>query len=355
MGRSKIDFFEIISGFFLLLVLFLILLIAAIGDHKIFLVLIGLFPSILTIMISLVIHEQYTKGSQVLWTLPLLTSGGFFALQYIPGFTLEQLDIPVLAGVTFVISIIYVILVFGVFRNKSTHKEQPKERIIIQQQPATINLEVPQVAQPTIEDIIHSIEDKSKALNFVIGRVYNKYHGGTSEMRDKLRVPAEWYNEFSLIGFGTDHIDYDKLQEIISKFELHLKNFEKKEIDLFKSKVTTLKNLIRDPAGSDKVIDVLDHNDKDPVRSYYEGAVKFCAKIQEQMEHNEVTLVENKYIPKDDDEEEEMKLSSGAADPKDIKKFEDKKDAVPIPAPPGAKQEHSDVVEIRRPKTGNHP
>ncbi len=354
MGRSKIDFFEIISGFFLLLVLFLIVLISAVGDHKIFLVLIGLFPSILTVMISLVIHEQYERGSRILWSLPILTSGIFFAMQFIPGFGLEQLDIPVLAGVTFVISIVYVILVFGVFRNASKPHDEQKKKVIVQEQAPASQSSEPEVS---IEDIIHSIEDKSKALNFVIGRVYNKYHGGTSDMREKLRVPSEWYNEFSLIGFGTDHIDYDKLQEIISKFELHLKNFEKTELELFKTKVTTLKNLIREPAGSDKVIDVLDHNDKDPVRSYYEGAVKFCRKIQEQMDNNEVSLVENKYIPKTDEEEEELLLSNASAEPEEVKKFEDKKEKKKqsIPPPPGAKEESEDVVKVRRPKTGNHP
>lgn len=351
MGRSKIDFFEILSGFFLLLLLFIILLISAIGDHKIFLVLIGFFPSILTVMIALIMYEQHAKGSRVLWIIPLLTSAGFYALQFIPGFGLEKLDIPVLTGVNFVISIVYVIFVFGAFRDATKpHDEQRKKRLPNPPQPHVV--QVPVEAEKSIEEIIHSIEDKSKALNFVVGRVYNKYHGGSSEMRDKLKIPSEWYNEFSLIGFGTDHIDYDKLQEIITKFELHLKNFEKSEIDLFKTKITSLKNLIRDPSGKDKVIDVLDHNDKDPVRSYYEGAVSFCAKIQEQMENNEVSLVENKYIPKDEEEEEELKLSSGAADPKDVKKFESEKKK--LEQQPKEEPEH-DVVEIRRPKTGNHP
>lgn len=344
MKQTKIDFFEILSGFYLLFVLFLIMLIASVGDHKIFLVLFGLFPTILTIMISLIIHEQYAKGTQMLWILPLLTSGGFLALTLIPETILGTLDIPVLSGVNFLISIVYVILVFGTFRNaKKPHDEQKKTIII--EQPVPTSKEPEQ----SIEDIIHSIEDKSKALNFVVGRVYNKYHGGTNEMREKLRIPAEWYNEFSLIGFGTEYIDYDKLKEIISKFELHLKNYEKTEIDLFKSKITTLKNLVRDPTGKEKIIDILDHNDKDPVRSYYEGAVKFCAKINEQMEKNEVSLVENTYIPKTEEEEEELKLSSAAADPKDVKK--EKK----IPPPPGAKKEEHKTVSIKRPKTGSHP
>ncbi|MCA9478524.1 MAG: hypothetical protein KC535_05235, partial [Nanoarchaeota archaeon] len=211
MKYSKIDFFEILSGFYLLFVLFLILVIAAVGDHKIFLVLVGLFPTILTIMVSLMIHEQFSKGTQLLWLLPIITSAGFYSLSLIPDLALGSLDIPVLTGVNFLLSILYVLIVFSVFKNARhhEHRKETKEEKEMQE----VVMPVP---EQTIEEIIHSIEDKSKALNFVVGRVYNKYHGGTTEMREKLRIPAEWYNDFSLIGFGTDHIDYHKLQEIIA-------------------------------------------------------------------------------------------------------------------------------------------
>jgi hypothetical protein len=158
----------------------------------------------------------------------------------------------------------------------------------------------------SLQEYIHSIEDKSKALNFAIGRVYNKFHGGTDELRDKLRIPAEWYNEFSLIGVGTDKIDLEKLNDIITKFELQLKNFEKTEYEVFRDKANSLKNLIRDVKGNDLVIDVLDHNDKDPVLSYYKGALEFCTKIKEEIASKDLKLVENAYIPKDEDEMAEI-------------------------------------------------
>ena len=154
----------------------------------------------------------------------------------------------------------------------------------------------------SLQEYIHSIEDKSKALNFVIGRVYNKYHGGSDKIREKLRIPPDWYNEFSLIGVGTNKISYGKLADLITRFELQLKNFEKTEFEVFKDASDALKNLIRDPKGSDKIIDVLEHNDKDPVKSYYEGALEFCAKVKDEIKNKNLKLVKNEYIPKDEDD-----------------------------------------------------
>jgi preprotein translocase subunit SecA len=143
----------------------------------------------------------------------------------------------------------------------------------------------------------------------------------------------------------------------MEKFKLHLKNFENSEQELFKEKVNILRNLIRDPKGAEKVIDVLDHNDKDPVRSYYEGAVKFCERITQEMKNNNVSLVENTYIPKSEEEEEELKLSAKTSAPKEVKKTNEKtsstKEEEKVIPPPIHKKEESD--ETRKPRHPTHP
>lgn len=290
VAKHKVDFFELLSGIYLLLMILLVLVIASVGDHKIFYVLVGFFPVILTIMISMMIHEQYAKHKGILWLLPILIIIGFYFFGTTTPAFAAQFDVDVLTGINFIFAVIYVLIVFSVFMKDFEKKIEIKEQKIEKQE------------KKSIEEYIHSIEDKSKALNFAIGRVYNKYHGGTDDLRNKLRIPAEWYNEFSLIGVGTNKIDYEKLHDIITKFELQLKNFEKTEFELFKDKSNSLKNLIRDVKGSDKIIDVLDHNDKDPVLSYYKGAVEFCKKIKEEIANHNVKLVKNKYIPKDEEE-----------------------------------------------------
>lgn len=293
--RTKyVDFFEILSGLYLLLMILMVLIISAIGDHKIFYVLVGFLPVILVIMISMMIHEQYAKQKAILWLIPIIIIVAFYFIgSSIPSFT-AQFDIDVLTGINFIFSVVYVLIVFSVFMKDFKKEIIKKEKLAVKEE------------KKSLQEYIHSIEDKSKALNFAIGRVYNKYHGGTNELRDKLRIPAEWYNEFSLIGVGTNKIDYDKLNDIITKFELQLKNFEKTEYEVFKDKSNSLKNLIRDVKGTDIVIDVLDHNDKDPVSSYYKGAVEFCTKIKEEIKNNDLKLIKNKYIPKNEDEMAEI-------------------------------------------------
>ncbi|MBN1176024.1 hypothetical protein JXA48_05260 [Candidatus Woesearchaeota archaeon] len=293
--RKTIDKFEVLSGMFLLVLLGLILVTAGLSGEQVFLVVAGFFPTILTILVSLTMHENYAQRNKVFWFIPIIIVGAFYFIG--TGSTVfGNINVELLTGINLIISLIYVAIVFGLFSEKHMTTSSTKEQ-------AT----QPKHKEETIEDFINSIEDKSKALNFVVGRVYNKYHGGELSIRDKLRIPAEWYNEFSNIGVGTNKIDFNKLDEIITKFELQLKNFEKTESELFKTKANALKNLIRDPNGADKIIDVLDHNDKDPVRSYYQGALDFCKKIRDSMKDQKIKLVKNTYIPTKEEDIAELK------------------------------------------------
>lgn len=287
--KKTIDKFEILSGMFLLVLLGLILITAGLSGEQVFLVVVGFFPTVLTIIVSLTMHEHYAKKNKLFWFIPIIIVGAFYFIGT-SSTVFGNINVELLTGINFIISLIYVAIVFGLFNEKSITTTISNNSPIQKQK------------EQTIEDFINSIEDKSKALNFVVGRVYNKYHGGESSIRDKLRIPPEWYNEFSNIGVGTNKIDFEKLDEIITKFELQLKNFEKTENELFKNKANSLKNLIRDPSGSDKIIDVLDHNDKDPVRSYYQGAIDFCSKIRDSMKEQKIKLVKNTYIPTKDED-----------------------------------------------------
>lgn len=308
--KSRVNYFELLSILYLLAVVLFIIIIAAVTNNSIFVVLIGFFPTVLTIIISLLIHEQYANQKGYLWIIPIIICIAFYFLGT-NSFLLKSFDIEVLTGVNFLISLVYVMIVFMIFKKpKQTKTQETKVS-------EPIPMQIPE--KKTLEEYIHSIEDKSKALNFVIGRVYSKFHGGSETIREKLRIPAEWYNEFSLIGLDGGDIDKDKLLEIVTKFELQLGKFEKTETEVFKTKVNDLKNLIRNPNGSDKIIDVIDHNDKDPVRSYYEGAVEFCKKIREETEQDSLTLIKNEYIPKTPEEEAELKgvpTSNNFAKPK---------------------------------------
>ena len=297
--KEIIDKFEIVSALYLLLIFLFALFTAALGNHTLFLVFVGFMPTIITVIISLLIHEQYKRHRHLLWIVPLVVMTGFFLLKNNPIFA--TMDIEVLTGVNFLLSMLYVIFTFMLFTSY-------EEKIVIE---SMVNLE-PQATKEEekekkdIREYIHSIEDKSKAINFVIGRVYNIYHGGSKGMRQNLQIPADWYNEFSLLGFTDGNIDQDRLMDLIRKIETQLSKLELTEKEVFKNNVHSLKNLIREPHGNDKILEVLDHNDKDPLRSYYEGAIDFCKKVREEMGNMELSIIKNEYIPKTDDEAAEL-------------------------------------------------
>jgi len=290
--KATITYFEVMSGLFLFLILMLVLLTAIAGNNSLFLVLMGFFPTILVIIISLLSFENYVEKRKSLWFIPIAVIGLFYFIGKASPSVVGGLDVDILSSINFILSMIYTLTSFSVFRNYKKYSSVTK------------NNKTKVLKKGDLQDYVASIEDKSKALNFAIGRVYSQFHGGSESIRNKIRIPKDWYNDFSIIGIGTNSLDYKKLNEIIAKFEIHLRLFEKSEKDVFGSSIQNLKNLIRDVAGRDKIIDVLDHNDKDPVRSYYEGAVEFCEKVREEMRNHELKIVKNTYIPKNEDERE---------------------------------------------------
>lgn len=299
MSKKKAnDKFEAISSLYFILMFIFVLLTAFITNTNMFLVLVGFSPTITVIIISILIHEQAKHHKHLLWLVPVAVLAGFFALKNSSLFV--TMDVEVLTGINFLLSMLYVIFAFAVFGGK-------EEEATIEAIEEMIHIPRPE-PKKDLQEYIHSIEDKSKALNFVIGRVYNQYHGGSKQMREKIQIDSELYNEFSLLGIGEGEIDKVKLKKLIEKIEMKLKLLDNTEKEVFGTDSNVLRNIIRDINGHDKVIDVLDHNDKDPVRSYYEGALEFCSKIKEEIENlKEVSIVKNEYIPKDEDDAESIK------------------------------------------------
>ena len=119
-------------------------------------------------------------------------------------------------------------------------------------------------------------------MNFVIGRVYNKYHGGSKQLREKISLKPEWYNEFSEALQNEAEPDRRRLLAVLNNIERQLAFMTslEKEI-LHPDQIRELKNLDRDEDGNDKILDVLIKNDKDPVQAYYDGAKEFCLKLRD--------------------------------------------------------------------------
>ncbi len=292
------DKFEAISSLYFLLMFVFILLTSYISNTNMFLVLVGFSPTLTVIIISLLVHEQAKHHKHLLWLVPVVVLAGFFALKNSPLFI--TMDVEVLTGINFLLSMLYVIFAFAIFGTK-------EEEVVVESIEELMHVPTKKDPKEELQEYIHSIEDKSKALNFAIGRVYNHYHGGNKKLREKIQIDSELYNEFSLMGIGEGEIDKEKLKNLIKQIEKKLILYQNTEKEVFGTNANLLRNIIRDPDGTDKIIDVLDHNDKDPVRSYYEGALEFCQKVKEEIDNLEVSLVKNEYIPKNEEDAEKSK------------------------------------------------
>jgi hypothetical protein len=143
-------------------------------------------------------------------------------------------------------------------------------------------VDAPDFEPAKIEEYIQAIEDKCKALNFAIGRVYRNSNGSNPRMRERLRIPREWYNEFTQAS-GEEREGMAKI--VVDKIRDRLRVYGMREMDVFTAtEMESLKNIQRDKHGKDLIVDVLAKNDSDPVAQTYASAVSFCDKIIKELE-----------------------------------------------------------------------
>jgi hypothetical protein len=275
LRRVLFEGFSLVS----LIILFIVIVFTALntGSSLIF-VLLGFMPTIATIVLCLIMFDETVFSMVILWILPFVLSGLFFVVATSQTLLKSNLDVGALVAINIFCSVIYLIIFFIIAKLLS-----PKDHESSEHKPAHAAAHVMAQHQPTtIKEYVSSIEDKSKALNFVIGRVYNKYHGGSKLLREKLSLKPEWYNEFSEALHNEANPDKKRMLQVLDNIDkqLQLLNVLEKEI-LTSDQLSELKNLERNPEGNDKVLDILIKNDKDPVESYYQGAKEFCLKLRD--------------------------------------------------------------------------
>ena len=293
--------FEVFSAAYLFVLLIFFFLLSMCTDVTIFKVLFAFLPTIFTIVLAMVIYESERDNKNLLWVIPLVlifafhwfgkTTTGFFG----------DIDVDTLTGLNIVFSFLYLIINYFLLQRSGKPEVVVKEVIkekMVEQEPEDIS------------QFIASIEDKGKALNFVIGRVYNAYHGGSKDLRNKINMKQEWYDQFSQIPADPAKIDFGALKSLISTIKTRLKLLESSEVEVFGLVHKEFKNLVRNEFGRDKVIEVLDRNDKDPVKSYVEGAMEFCEKIESFIQKRQAPAVENEYVSKETGEKKAAPRSS---------------------------------------------
>lgn len=252
---------------------FLAVFLTIITRSDIFDTFVGLSPFLLTIIITYILVDKYHMESGFLMVFPFIFTGIFFMLGL--GHVLQGMDYRTLSTVNIVFALIFEIVVtvhYSMLKHKIKSKTPEVEKKE-EQKKLIINLD----DEAGLRSFVSSIEDKSKAINAAIGRVYSVTHGGTEPLRKKIKIDAAHYNEFSELKNEEPEKRKETAINLLNKIKKRLELLQKPEKDVFdKDDMTGLLNLKKDPVGKDRILDVLANNDKDPVSAYYDGALEFC-------------------------------------------------------------------------------
>lgn len=268
----------------------LIVFLSIITNSDPFNTLVGLSPVLLTIIVTYILVDKYHLESGFLMVFPFIFTGILFLLGVAN--LLEGIDYKLLSSVNIIFGLLFEAILtihYSVLRkSRKTHTEEVKEEK--EEQKIMIRLD-----DEGLKSFVSSIEDKAKAINAVIGRVYSANHGGTEPMRKKIRIDAEHYNEINELKTQPHEKRRILAIELLRKIKDKLDLLNKPEKEVFdKSEMKHLVHLGKDADGSNKIIDVLINNDKDPVKQYYDGAVEFCDNALDDLVANELETMKQK-------------------------------------------------------------
>jgi hypothetical protein len=267
----------------------IIVLLSIILEENPFNILIGLSPVLLTIIVTHILVDKYHLESGFLMVFPFIFTGIMLMLG-MAGMLPEGMEYLMLASVNIIFGVLFeasIVTHHGLIRKQlDKPEEKPKEEV----KKVIVRLD-----DEGLRQFVSSIEDKAKAINAVIGRIYSVKHGGTEPMRKKIRIDPETYNEINELKNQPHEKRRVIAIEMLRKIKDKLDQFMKPEREVFdKHEIKSLISLQRNADGNDKIIEVLIKNDKDPVKSYYDGAVEFCDDALDDLVANELETMKRR-------------------------------------------------------------
>lgn len=289
--HSKLLVFE--SLLFLAFVVFLFFLLGFVTNANATAVLLAFLPSLLfgVAIIILIQTNHFQPAYNWLVMIAFLVAFGliFFLVQTPLVQGLDALTVLVMNAILMTVALLIMHTSYahekpvheGNLHERWEEEKKPEkhvhviERVVEKPTQTHVHVHTPP-QEEEVDAVVHSIEDKVKALNFVIGRVYSVYHGGSERLRNKIRVDKAWYADFNTIDAKDSERRRAQAIVLLGKIKDRLELLQKSEEAVFGDDVSKLKNIQHEPSGSDAIIDVLVRNDKDPVRRYYDGALSFC-------------------------------------------------------------------------------
>ena len=240
-------------------------------------VLLSFSPTIFVIISVIIMFIKSRSQFRIVsWLLPILWPAVFFMLSAsgLSEFA-QKTDLGSILAFNFVISFIFVL----VLEIMASTREGFASIF------SKVKVDIPEKPKPKdIKESMQSIEDKAKAINQVIGRVYKRTNGASIKMRDLLKIHSEWYNKFSEITAENIMERTDTALNMLWSITQRPNDLYNTEIEVFGDECYKLKNLSRDPTGNSRIIDVMIANDSDPVALYYKSALEFCKKAIEEIQ-----------------------------------------------------------------------
>lgn len=256
------SFIRAACALFTLFVLLIFVLIGTLTNAPFGAALLSFSPALLLGVFGIVLintdHFQLPYLALVLVAL-LVAAGTALFLLYPDADVLSTSAINIILGVLLIIILAH------------SHKDPEDTKVIVIEK-----------EQQEIPDLIKTVEDRCKAINFVIGRVYRVHTGAHARLRDKIKVPAEWYNELTeaLQTLGQDHVVHEMVVKIKNRLEL----LSQPENTVFTdAEVRNLKSLDRKQDGSTPIINVLAENDSDPVQGFHQAGLEYCELLLEKI------------------------------------------------------------------------
>lgn len=261
--------------------------------------LVGLSPVLLTIIVTYILVDKYHLESGFLMIFPVVFTGILFMLGMAN--LLEGINYKTLSSVNIIFGLLFEVIItlnYSFMARKRRVKKQEVKEEEIQEEKQEEKIEAQEVKEEkkaiiklddeeSLRTFVSSIEDKAKAINAVIGRVYSVKHGGTEELRKKIKIDSEHYNEINELQNEEPEKRKETAILLLKKIRDRLGLLQKPENEVFeRNEVRDLETLERDGNGKDDIIDVLMRNDKDPVAVYYQGAIDFCEEALKELQEN---------------------------------------------------------------------
>ncbi len=269
-----------------------------ISDASLALVFVGTIPVLIYLIIFFLFFDFENFHLWISWTTPLILNIAFFYLWQSGSFEIiNDMEGPTLTVLNLLIS--YIINIFFFFVLSADDKEKTKyltkeEHLLRQHEEYKKQIRFLEgqilhyqkqvhINKGNFDVNLRSIEDKCKAINFVIGRVYSDKKGGSDEIRAKLRIDNELYNSFSELVSGFKHENAVRLMNLLERIVKRLELLETKEDHYIKIKHAQIP---AEREHDDTILDVLARNDKDPVKEYHAEAKEVCEKLIKYLREN---------------------------------------------------------------------